>query len=115
MAGNNVKLLTDRQLTELNRKYSFFVDENEIIVKVNDYNRKTRHPIDKSFSINSKIRKITISAEAISIWLELSKGGSYSLFAIQNAVNKLYLTYQNITLLNVKKILSGTITKITEI
>lgn len=115
MAGNNIKLLTDRQLVALDEKYSFDIDGEDIIVKVKDYNRETRHPIDKSFSINSKIRKITLSSDAILIWSQFYKSGPYSLFEVQNAINKLYLTYQDITITNVKKILSGTATKITNL
>ena len=89
---NNIKLLTDRQLTELNEKYNFSIDGDNVVVDIKNYNRHTKHPITDSFFINSKIRKITLSPEAISIWIELTQDRlRYTLFDVQNAINKLYL------------------------
>ena len=54
MARNNIKILSPAQLEKLNAKYYFEVDENDIIVGLNGYQRVTRHPRDKCFHINSR-------------------------------------------------------------
>lgn len=106
MSRNNVKLLTAEQLKALKEKYIFEVDGENVIVSVKDYNRKTRHKMTERFHINSKIRKIIFTPEAIKLWVEIGVE-RYSLLDIQQAVNKLYVVYQPLTIENVKKLLSG--------
>ena len=105
MARNNIKILSQAQLEKLNAKYYFDVDDQDIIVGLNNYQRVTRHPRDKRFHINSKTdvkRKICFSKEAIDIWLTCKENKlKLSLFDVQNAVNVLTVTYQQVSYENV--------------
>ena len=105
MARNNIKILSPAQLEKLNAKYYFEVDETDIIVGLNGYQRVTRHPRDKCFHINSRSdvkRKICFSKEAIDIWLACKENKlKLSLFDVQNAVNVLTVTYQRVSYENV--------------
>jgi len=116
MSRNNIKILTDVQLAKLNSKYLFILDGDDIVVSNRNYSRDTRHPKNKSFAINSKIRKVTFSIDAINYWIECVTNDivDYSLFDIQQAVNKLYVLYQPINFKSVMKILKTESTKIKE-
>lgn len=107
MARNNVKPLTEEQRIAFNKKYVFEYDfkTDEIIVKFTNYGRITTHNSNKNFSINSNIRKITFTVDAINIWKELyvDKETRESLIDVQNAANNLYVTYQEISLDSVKR------------
>lgn len=107
MTRNNIKLLTPAQLDKLNEKYMFEVDDDNIIVKLRHYNRITKHPRGKPFHINSKIRKVCFSMDAIELWLSIRETHKdYSLFDVQQAVNSAYITYRPIdttTILNLLK------------
>ena len=105
MSRNNVKLLTATQLDKLNDKYEFFVEDNDIVVKMRHYNRSTKHPLDKSFFINSKIRKISFSLDAINLWLKLKDETKYTLLDIQQAVNSAYVLYIEINEKNILDLL----------
>lgn len=111
MARNNIKLLTNSQRVALNDKYIFEHKDNMILVKLHDYGRITAHPDDKPFSINSSIRKITFSIDAINIWKELYKDPKTreSLVNVQHAVNELYVTYQPVDISSVKKFMKDSI------
>lgn len=119
MARNNVKLLTDKQLTEINGRYIFKLSEDEknVIVTFPYYNRQTSHSVDSPFSINVKtVRRITFTKEAISFWIELQKKRKkYTLVEVQNAVNQLYVFYQKLNLKNVEQTLNKTIQKIKKV
>lgn len=117
MARNNVKLLTDNQLAHFNKRYHFTIDGNDIVVKIDDYERVTRHPIDKAFSINAKkIRKICFSKQAIDLWIELQKmKKTWTLVDVQQAVNKLYIMYQPINVDSVRDALSKPTQKIRKV
>lgn len=93
MSKNNVKILTDDELEFLNSRYSFELNGDTILVKIQNYNRVTAHPADVAFSLNTKVRKIDITPDAIKIWNEHFKD-KWSLFQVQNAMNILVATYQ---------------------
>lgn len=116
MTRNNIKLLTPAQLDKLNEKYVFEVDENDIVVRLRHYNRVTKHPKDKAFHINSKIRKVSFSLDAIEIWLSIRETHkNYSLFDVQQAVNTAYITYRPIEVTNVLNILKNPTFKIQKV
>lgn len=98
--AKNLKALTDEELDYIRNSYQFDVHDKYIVVmcSVNGtmYNRKTLHDIDKPFSLTTKARKITISVQAINMWLEKYKD-KYSLIEVQNAINYLIITYQPLT------------------
>lgn len=105
MSRNNIKLLTDRQRIELKEKYYFEYEDGFVVVKLHDYGRTTKHPDDKPFHINSTIRKIIFSLDAINIWKELylDEKTRASLIDVQHAVNSLYVMYQPINVASVRK------------
>ena len=111
MSRNNVKLLTDRQRIELKEKYYFEYEEGFVVVKLHDYGRITKHPDNKSFHINSPIRKVVFSLDAIRIWKELyaDEKTRASLIDVQHAVNSLYVMYQPINTESVKKFMKDAI------
>lgn len=95
MIRNNIKILTAKELYELNNRYSFGYDDESVIVENRNYCRITRHPRDKTFSLNSKVRKVSINPEMIENWIELCKAGKeYSLLDVMQATNRLYLMFQ---------------------
>lgn len=93
MAKNNAKILTKEELDYLNGRYMFEVNDDMILVKIQNYNRVTAHPLTETFSLNTKVRKIDITPEAISIWHKNFKS-KWTLFEVQNAINILITTYQ---------------------
>lgn len=108
MAGNNIKLLTKKELSNLKNLYYFKLDDSKqnILVGNNYMRRITPHPINKGFGLNSKVRVIKISKEAISIWMGLKE---YNLFEIQQAINILKMLFQEIDTTSVKKLLDKNI------
>ena len=96
MTQNNIKILTKKELSFLNEKYSFIIDDTKIIVKVNNYDRATTHNIADGFLLTTTIRRIKISSEAINMWINLTnKKIKCSLFDVQNAINTLTVLYQH--------------------
>ena len=93
MSRNNVKVITETEMQYLNSRYMFQVDGSQILVRIQNYDRVTAHPLDKGFFLNTKVRKIDITPEAIKLWNESFKS-KYTLFEVQNAINILISTYQ---------------------
>lgn len=117
MKRNNVKLISADDLKTMKEKYKFELDSsgNNILVKTNTNSRLTYHNSCKPFGINMVGKRVVVfSMDAISIWKELYSVYNYSLLEVQNAVNKLYITFQEITTENVQKILSEEDIKIKE-
>lgn len=108
MKRNNVKLMTTVELNELKEKYSFELNNsNNILVKTKTNSRLTYHNINKPFRINIIGKRVVVfSKDAIDIWKDLYEKYNYSLLDVQNAVNKLYISFQEINKENVQKILS---------
>lgn len=111
MPRNNIKLLTDRQRIALKEKYYFEYEDGNVVVKLHGYGRSTKHPDDKPFHINSKIRKLVFSVDGINIWKELyvDERTRVSLIDVQHAVNSLYVMYQPVTVESVKKFMKDCI------
>lgn len=105
MARNNIKLLDSYQLKSIKQRYSFSYDEssNTISVNIVGYDRQTIHSALYPFSLNTKVRRITITVEMIDIWKKLQF--EPHLIDVQQAVNLLYVMYQPISVENVTKIL----------
>lgn len=95
----NLKILSDDELKYLTDRYIFgtaIVDNMKyIVVKCKDYNRMVLHEITHKFTINSPIKRLTISKEAIDLWL--NHFNNYSLIEVQNAINSLIVSYQDLT------------------
>ena len=98
-ALKNVRILDDKELEFLVGKYIFEFQEglskNYIVVTTSNYARKVLHEADKSFTINTQIKRITINPQAIEFWKELDF--KYNLIEVQNALNILSISYQEIT------------------
>ncbi len=114
MKRNNVKLISTDDLTAMKEKYEFELDSSgkSILVRTNTTSRLTYHNSDEPFRINIVGKRVVVfSVDAINIWKELYPKYNYSLLEIQNVVNKLYITFQEITTENVLKLLSEEDTK----
>lgn len=94
MSKSNVRLLTKDERQFFHDNYTFELQGSFILIKFKNYGRVVAHSIDKQFSIVSKVRKITISVEAIKLWIEKFKNTSYTVVDIQNAMNALIIGYQ---------------------
>lgn len=116
MRRNNIRLLTDSEYERLTSKFIFGIKDDKISVMTTSNSRVTLHDIGKPFHINAKkIRKICFSLDAIEIWKTLYKDGYPHLIDVQQAVNKLIITYQEVTEENVKKMLAKKTLKIKNI
>ena len=105
---NHVKWYDDDQLRILNSYYTIsFEDEKILVSGKRRPNRVTYHDIYKKFKLNFfELNKLmTISPESIDMWLQLGTD-MYSLISVQNAMNYLYITYQEITKEKILKILN---------
>ena len=103
---NNIKLLTDSEVEYLNDKFIFSLDESKKFVLVGNkyYNRVTWHPIDQTFSLNTRVKRVSFNPKIIRIWINLNEEGiSCTLFDVKQAVAKLYITYQELTDEAIKK------------
>lgn len=94
MAGN-LRALTLDELKYFNDRYTFSYIEGYILVHCNILNKKTFHDTNKSFSLKSPVRKVTISKEAIDFWKD-NYYEDYSLIEVQNAISSLVITYQEV-------------------
>lgn len=94
MSKSNIKLLTKKEREYFKEHYNFELQGNVLLVNCIGYGRVVAHPIDKQFSILSKVRKITISVDAIRLWIEKFKETKYNVVDIQNAMNALLIGYQ---------------------
>lgn len=102
MARSNIKLLTKDERKFFNDNYIFDLKDDVIIVKVKKFGRIVAHSINENFSINSTIRKITITTEAIDLWIKNFIKTKHSLIDVQNAVNALKISYQTLEYDDVK-------------
>lgn len=108
MGKPHIRLMTEEQIALFEKEYWFDydADNDEIIVHLYMMNRTTKHPGSESFSINSKIRKLTFSVEAIEIWKRLlDTTFKTTLFRVQQAVNIATVTYQPIELGVIKRLI----------
>lgn len=102
---NNLRLLTDKELEYLNDKYTFALDRfGNVVVGNKYYNRKTVHDATKTFSLNTKVKRISFNPMIISLWKELNEEGTdCTLFDVKQAITKLYIMYQELSKQNVEK------------
>ena len=94
MPKSNIKLLTKDERQYFRDNYSFELQGNFVLVKFKNYGRVVAHSIFEPFSIVSKIRKITISVNAINLWKDKFMNTDTSLVDVQNAMNALTIAYQ---------------------
>ena len=114
MPRNAIKLLTAKQLNEFNDKYYAEMTDDKKYIRIDNrhYSKSTLHDANKSFNIKTNVRNIVITSEMIKIFSEMQgiyKFKNYSIFDIMQAVNILYLTYQNINQKKIERILLGDI------
>lgn len=109
MKRNNVRLLTDQEMEFVKNKYNFIlIDDKSMMVRSKIRHRETIHELNRSFVINiKKLRTVRFSVDAMEIWKELKESLKPNLLDVQQAVNKLVITFQDINTNNVCKILSG--------
>lgn len=103
MPDNNRKILSNYNLTmlELNSYFTYDPVRNVIITNFYNLQKTTEHPANKGFIMFSKKlgKKITFGIEAINIWIKFQSDenlSKYSLYTVNNAVNKLRIMYQPI-------------------
>ena len=95
----NLRALTDEELLYLTQNYHFENLGKYIVVSFTGDSRKTKtvHDSSEGFSISSKVRRINISKDAIDLWADGYDYEGYSLIEVQNAINTLIVTYQDLT------------------
>lgn len=94
--SSRLRLLSKTERQYFNNNYNFKLHDNMLLVSKKDFNRVVAHSITSDFCINSPIRKIKISAEAIQMWKTYFEKSKYSVVDIQNAINILTMSYQKI-------------------
>lgn len=100
----NIRVLTKAERSSLNKRYTFILDENNVHVKVSNYKRITAHRLDENINISCSTRRITLTAFAISIWAK-KYVDKYSLIDVQNAINYLKVSYQEVNEDSIEKAL----------
>lgn len=100
--SRNVKVLNDDELNYIKNIYDFILVNDLVVVKAKSYNRSVAHCIDKSFKLNTRVRVFTITTDAINFWIKNLK---YNLIDVQNSINKLIVTYQDVTTNNILNLL----------
>ena len=107
MPANNIRLLSKQELIKLKSIYYFEYEHDTdpyVVVRLYKSKRMTKHRIDQSFFINSRVRKMSFTPQAMLIWRDLLlKGRAQSLIDVQQAVNYLTLTSQPVSNENVLK------------
>jgi len=117
--AKNLRALTDEELNFIDNNYKFetLEDKNNkryIIVSFNGYDRRVLHDFDKPFLINTSVRKVNISTDAINYWYNDFKD-NYSLIEVQNAINVLIVLYQPVNKEEIEKQLKRRTSKVTTV
>lgn len=101
MPDNHRKALSDIAVQKLDNIYYFEYDKerNIITTRLTTCKKATEHDASKPFHINAKKlgRKVVFSMDAINIWKGFQndkKLCKFTLFQVNNAVNKLKIMYQ---------------------
>ena len=94
MPKSNIKLLTKDERQYFHDNYTFELQGDFVLVKFTSYGRVVAHSIFEPFSIVSKVRKITISVNAINLWKDKFMNSKHTLIDVQNAINALTIGYQ---------------------
>lgn len=105
--GFNIHILDDDKLTQFEEKYDVKIVENNIIFTCKRRKVNIVHELGTKFTVNLNknnviLTRLTINPQAIELWQKI---GNVSLFRVQNAVNKLLVMRQDVTLENVEKVL----------
>lgn len=95
MAGN-LKAFTMDELKFFLSKYDISLNGDSVVVRCKGMDRATSHPASRGFVLSTRVKKINITAEAISYWRDDQSIGQYSLIEVQNAINTLKITYQRV-------------------
>lgn len=109
MAGN-LKALSVDELKYFLDRYDIKLLDDYILVTCKTLNRKTLHDLDKGFPLSTPIKKMNITKQAIELWKNDYKD-SYSLIEVQNAINTLIITYQNVNDFQIREQLKRTKSK----
>lgn len=117
--AKNLRALTDEELDFIDSNYKFETLEGTdgkkyIIVSFNGYDRRVLHDFDKPFLINTSVRKVNISTDAINYWYDVFKD-KYSLIEVQNAINVLIVLYQPVNEEEILKQLERRTSKVTTV
>lgn len=114
MPRRNIHCLAKDERQYFNEKYDFSIvknddDTEDVVVKIIDYNRMNRHSIDTKFSLLTCIRRLTITVEAMHMWRDhfYGKTKEFTLIDIQDAMNRLTVSYQELTYENVLDVLKS--------
>ena len=102
--ARNIRVFSDEEISFLNNSYDFEINGKMILVKSKKINKITAHP-KSQFKLNTKICNITITLLAIQTWEYQFRNEGYSLFEVQNAINKLIVLYQEPNQSDIEKIL----------
>lgn len=103
--ARNLRALSTEDLLYIMQHYDFEARDGYIFVICKHYKRTCAHPEDTTFSISTPVRKVNITADAISLWKE--NYSEYSLIEVQNAINSLIVTYQDINEENLANFLAS--------
>ena len=114
MPGNHRKALSDLMLMKLESLYQFEydADTDEVITVLSSCKKRTRHKASEPFVLMVKKlgKKVIFSKDAIEIWKSFRTNNllsDYSLFAVNNAMTKLMLMYQEPSRQNVSDMLKS--------
>ena len=105
--GFNIHILDDDKLTQFEEKYDVKISDKNIIFTCKRRKVSIVHELGTKFTVNLNknnviLTRLTINSQAIDFWRKI---GNVSLFRVQNAVNKLLVMRQDVTLENVEKVL----------
>lgn len=92
------------EIQKFNDLYDISIEGDNVVVKCKNYTRTRVHPKNEEFCINSKVKRITFTKDAIDFFEKHQS--KYTLIEVQNVVNILSISLQNITEENIKRILN---------
>lgn len=94
MPANNIHVLTKDELSYFKKNYKFTLKDDLVIVSsINHYKHSVVHQINEKFTISAKPCRITLNTQALSLWAKHYRK-NFSPVEVQNAINKLLVTYQ---------------------
>ena len=105
--GFNIHILDDDKLKQFEDKYDVKIVDNQIMFVSKKRKGMIAFDIGSKFTVNLNknniiLTRLTISPLSVDLWQKID---GVSLFRVQNAVNKLTVMRQDVTLDNVKKVL----------
>lgn len=105
--GFNIHILDDDKLKQFEDKYDVKIVGNQIMFMSKKRKGMITFDVGSKFTVNLNrnniiLTRLTINPQAVDLWQKID---GVSLFRVQNAVNKLTVMRQDVTLDNVKKVL----------